>query len=143
MVKLKVLPNPCSLSTQILPPCNSTTFFVIANVLVIPKLGVSGSAIVVVLSSFLYLIMVFVKVRKVLLPRIPVAFWIKLIVWIILVEFTLRLFAIASINHASELTVLIINSIAIITATIVLYLLDYRIYSVVASIFEKTKKIKN
>jgi len=117
-------------------------FSVIADFIVIPRFEVIGSAAVVVVSSILYLSIVFISVRNTLLPRIPVKFFLKLIIWLLAVDLTMRFSNIILITHFDEKSIIIFNVSCIMLAAVALFISDERIRHIVLS--EKySKKSRN
>lgn len=119
----------------------AAVFSMIANVIFIPKFGVFGGAVVVVSSSIFYLGMVFVAVRNILLPRIPVIFWIRLVVWFILVEIIIRFLENFLQKYIDRSFVLISIGFCFCFFTIILFLLDYKIRRFIFSFVGSFRKI--
>lgn len=91
------------------------------NSIVIPNFGVLGGAIVVVVSSVLYLVGVLVAVRKILLPRISATFWLKLIGWFLLVELLSAILTKNLEGHFDSDVVVALNASSIALATLLLF----------------------
>lgn len=66
------------------------SFLTIAYFL-IPKFGTLGSSIAVSLSTIIYITLVYLNVRTILLPRINVFFWFKILIWFIICTFIVEI----------------------------------------------------
>jgi O-antigen/teichoic acid export membrane protein len=101
-------------------------FFFTISVFSIPKYGVIGGAIAVMLSSCLYVIIVIISGRKILLPKIKAVFWLKLATWLLIVKLAIYLFECSFLDFHEKQGIFFIKALAIITATLVLFLTDKR-----------------
>lgn len=118
-------------------------FCTIADFIAIPNFGVLGGAVVVVISVIFYLVMVLVAVRKILMPRIPIKFWLKLMVWFVLVECALRIFTAASKSYLGGSTIFSLNVVGIGAATLLLLLSEHRIRHLIIIAVNRLKKATN
>jgi len=114
-----------------------------AFIIAIPSFGVFGCALVVVLSHTLYVGMVLFTLRKTPMLRIPPSFWLKLMVWFVVVECALRLFTAVSRGHLADSTIFLANVFGIGVATLLLYLADHRIRLLIAKCVSELRKASN
>lgn len=102
-------------------------FNAVGNIIAIPKFGVLGGAVMVFISGVLYLILIIISVRNILLPRIALKFFIKLIVWALVTEITLRFTQTFTQLYLDKLTITIFNFLCIMIAALILVLSDKKI----------------
>ena len=82
---------------------------------VVPSLGVIGAASITLLAQLFYLLLVFMVVRKIVLPIVPLSFVAKMMVWLILVTMLLGSKSYIAQNYDLRLRlVLLIISVAVI-----------------------------
>jgi len=103
----------------------AASFFLISMFLM-PRYGVTGGAVAVALSSLLYIIFVILSARTILIPKIKILFWLKLVGWFLIVKLTIYLFESSLLDCHEKQAIFFIKALAIATATLALYLTDKR-----------------